>query len=330
MTYRAVRRVAFRIDPERAHRLGLLAARLGRPVATLRSRRLPAAPVEAFGLHFRNPIGLAAGYDKDGRAWRALAALGFGHVEVGTVTPQPQPGNPGVRIDRVPDRSALVNRLGFPSDGAAAVARRLDGRRPPGVVLGVSLGPNADTPPERRIDDYLQLVDVFAPLADYLAINVSSPNTPGLRDLEGAGALGDLVRDIAGRRGGERAVPLLVKLSPDIDDIAAAAVEAVEAGADGLIVTNTTVRRDADTAGLPPGGLSGAPLAPLASRRLRSVLGAVNVPVIASGGLMTPGDVWERLDAGAQLVQLYTGLVYRGPRLVREALRPREASEAQG
>lgn len=321
--YGAARRIGFMLDPERAHRLGLRAVRAGTALSRLRARRHEARPVEAFGLMFSNPLGLAAGYDKDGRAWRALAAVGFGHVEVGTVTPNPQPGNSRPRLERLPGQRALVNRLGFPSDGAAVVAGRLDGKRPSGIVLGVSIGPNADTPPELRLDDYRELVDRLATVADYLAVNVSSPNTAGLRDLERPDALADLLTGIARRRDEAsegRRVPLLVKLSPDLDDMASVVRAAESGGADGLIVGNTTTRRDGATTGAPPGGLSGAPLGQLALTRLGEALVATDLPVIACGGVMTGADVEERLALGARLVQVYTGLVYRGPRLVHEVL----------
>jgi dihydroorotate dehydrogenase len=323
--YRMARRVGFRIDPERAHALALRAVRLGRPLASMRARRHAARPVEAFGLVFRNPLGLAAGYDKDATAWRALAALGFGHVEVGTVTPRPQAGSPRPRLERIPERRAMVNRLGFPSAGVEAVARRIEGRRPGGVILGVSIGPNADTVPERRIDDYRLLVARLAPVADYLAINVSSPNTPGLRDLEDPAALASLLAGIADSRSVVAAanggtVPVLVKLSPDLADLAGAAAAVEAYGADGIILGNTTTDRSGAMAGFGPGGLSGEPLSPKALAGLREVLAATSLPVVACGGVMDVDGVEERLAAGATLVQMYTGLVYRGPRLVHEVL----------
>lgn len=282
------------------------------------------SPVEAFGLRFRNPVGLAAGYDKDGSAWRALAALGFGHIEVGTVTPRAQPGNPKPRVHRLREHRALVNRMGFPGEGADRVAARLGGgKRPGGVILGVSIGPNAATPPPDRVGDYLFLIDRFAPLADYLAVNVSSPNTPGLRDLERelAALLGPLLarRDEWAQRLG-RPLPLVVKLSPDSDDLEGAIRAAEMAGVDGFIVGNTTVSRPGIT-DAPEGGLSGRPLGPIALDCLRRAVAATRLPVVASGGVMTPDDVTERLAAGATLVQMYTGLVYAGPRLLRDSLR---------
>ncbi|MEX0825252.1 MAG: quinone-dependent dihydroorotate dehydrogenase [Acidimicrobiia bacterium] len=320
--YRALRALGFRLDPERAHRLALRGVRLARWAPRRRSRFV-VEPVEAFGLRFRNPLGLAAGYDKDGSAWRALAALGFGHVEVGTVTPRPQPGNPRPRVHRLPEQTALINRMGFPSVGADRVAARLAGRsRPGGVVVGVSIGPNADTPPDQRIADYLTLVDRFSPLADYLAVNVSSPNTPGLRDLESdlAELLGPIVgrRDEWARRLGRR-LPLLVKLSPDSEEFETAIGAAESTGVDGFVVGNTTTARPG-IVDSPDGGLSGSPLAPIALDRLRRAVAATSLPIVASGGVMSPDDVRDRLEAGAVLVQMYTGLVYSGPRLLRDSL----------
>lgn len=310
--YRALRAVGFRMDPERAHHAAL---RLLRATAPFRRRSIPVSdPVEVAGLRFPNRVGLAAGYDKDGTAWRALARLGFGHVEVGTVTPRRQAGNPRPRIVRLPEQEALVNWMGFPGDGADAVAARLQGRRPDGLVLGVSIGPNADTPPERRVDDYLALVDVFAPAADYLAINVSSPNTAGLRDLQEG--IGPLLDTILQRR--TRPVPVFVKISPDLPDPARVARDVEEAGGHGLIVGNTTTTRPGVVGAPERGGLSGRPLGPLAVEVLRRVAAATSLPVIACGGIMSPEGARERRDAGASLVQVYTGLAYRGPRLVRE------------
>lgn len=310
--YRALRSVGFRFDPERAHALALRALR----ASSWLRRRGPIEhdPVTIAGIRFPNRIGLAAGYDKDATAWRALASLGFGHIEIGTVTPRPQPGHPRPRIHRYPDRQALINRMGFPSDGAGAVAPRLGGRRPRGLVLGVSIGPNADTPSDRRAEDYLALVDRFRGLADYLAVNVSSPNTAGLRALEGA-PLEDLLAAIRHRAG---ATPVLVKLSPDLEDPEAAARAAERAGIAGIIAGNTTLHRPGFSADTPPGGLSGEPLGPLALERLHRIAAVTGLPIIACGGIMNAADAHTRLAAGAALVQVYTGLVFRGPRLVRE------------
>jgi dihydroorotate dehydrogenase len=320
MMYRLARRAAFRLDPERAHRFALTAVRHAGRLASMRT--MPEAPVTAFGLRFRNPVGLAAGYDKDATSWRGLASLGFGHLELGTVTPLPQPGNPKPRLRRIPEHGALVNKMGFPSAGAEAVARRLGGERPHGVVLGVSIGPNRTTRPEAWVDDYRMLADTFAPLADYLAVNVSSPNTPGLRDLETAGGIGPVVEAVVDRcqdweaRLG-RPIPVVVKLSPDVADPIAVVAPIDRAGASGIVVGNTTTSRPDGIAAGEDGGLSGAPLGPLAGERLRSVLEVTDLPVVACGGIMSPEDAADRLEAGAALVQVYTGLVYEGPGLIR-------------
>jgi len=325
-SYRLLRNIAFRFDPERVHRLAL------RSYATKRPRRIRTVqnPTTLMGLTFPNVVGLAAGYDKDARGWRGLAALGFGHIEVGTVTPQPQTGNPRPRLFRLPADGGLINRLGFPSDGADAVAGRLGGSRPGGLVLGVSIGPNGFSGLEQAASDYELLVDRFGPLADYLAINVSSPNTPGLRTLESGRELSDLLAKIVARRDLQAAnlgkeVPLVVKLSPDIlSSELAATVGIIEAaGIDGIIVTNTTKQRpqlDSENAG-EPGGLSGGPLREMSLAALREVRTATTLPLIASGGIMTVGEAAQRLEDGASLVQLYSGLVYEGPRLVRSVAR---------
>ena len=320
MIYRLLRAVGFRFDAERAHAMALGALRLTGPFR--RRRAIDHDPVTMCGLPFPNRVGLAAGYDKDAVAWRALASLGFGHIEIGTVTPLPQPGHLRPRITRYPEREALINRMGFPSAGAEVVARRLDGRRPRGLVVGVSIGPNAFTPPERRLDDYLSLVESFAEVADYLAVNVSSPNTAGLRQLQGETLESVLAAIVAARNAaGGRHPPILVKLSPDLGDIVSA-VRAVETSrADGIIVGNTTTTRPGFDGPAAPGGLSGAPLAPLARDALTAVRAATRLPVIACGGIMSAADARDRLAAGATLVQVYTGLVYRGPGLVKEIAR---------
>jgi len=306
--YRLLRAAAFRLDPERAHRLALRTARAAHPLGRLRRRR--GDPVDVFGLTFPNRVGLAAGYDKDAAAWRSLAGLGFGHIEVGTVTPLPQPGNSGDRITRIPERRALINRMGFPSQGAAAMASRLGGRR--NTILGVSIGPNAATPPEGRIADYLALAGRFGPLADYLAINVSSPNTARLRDLEQGDALRGLLGEVVEHSKG---TPMLVKLSPDLDDPAPVVAAIEDSGAHGIILGNTTVTRPEGIPDL-PGGLSGAPLGDLALRTLQRVRRTTSLPLVACGGIMSANDARRRVDAGAELVQIYTGLVYTGPSLV--------------
>ena len=329
--YQRLRPLIFRLDPERAHALTLFGLRLVGalpPLQALVSRWYPVMqrPVQVFGLQFLNPVGLAAGYDKDGLGWRGLACLGFGHIEVGTVTPQPQPGNPRPRLFRLPEDQALINRMGFPGKGADYVLQRLVGRRPPGLVLGVNLGKNKDTPLEEAAQDYLALLRNFAPAADYLAINVSSPNTVGLRRLQARGALEDLLnvliseRDSLQEQSGRRS-PLLLKLAPDLSEteLEDALQVALACGMDGLIAANTTVRRDglhSSRAG-EAGGLSGAPLSKCSLELTRWICNRTQgrLPLISVGGIFSPAQALERLDTGAALVQVYTGLIYAGPAL---------------
>jgi len=332
--YGLIRPLLFRLEPERAHALTLSLLRTAGRFGVMRGllHRLYAAPddpVQVFGLRFRNRLGLAAGYDKDGLAWRGLACLGFGHIEVGTVTPLPQPGNPKPRLFRLPEERALINRMGFPGRGAEFVRGQLGGRRPYGAILGVNLGINKDTPLERAHGDYLRLLESFAPLADYLAINVSSPNTPGLRSLQSQRALEELLGALAERREAlsehyHKRVPLLVKLAPDLDEAALdGALEAMlRAGMDGAIATNTTVERPRLRSRFTsePGGLSGAPLRERSLHAIRHIARVCGgrLPIIGCGGVMEAADVKEMLEAGASLVQVYTGLVYEGPGLIRK------------
>lgn len=335
--YTRLRPWLFRLDPEQAHTLTVNLLRLvGRlPALQSAARRAfalpPAAPVQAFGLQFANPLGLAAGYDKDGLAWRGLACLGFGHIEIGTVTPLRQPGNSTPRLFRLVEDHALINRMGFPGGGAEFVARQLSGPRPSGLVLGVNLGKNKDTPLEDAAQDYLALLPVFAPLADYLAVNVSSPNTVGLRRLQGRQMLGELLAALAqDRRSQEdklgKRLPLLVKLAPDLseDELDDALQVMLEHGVDGVIAANTTLSRGGLTSphANEAGGLSGAPLEARSTQMIRSIhqRAAGRLPVIGVGGVMSAGDARRKLDAGACLVQVYTGLVYHGPGLVQQIL----------
>jgi len=288
----------------------------------------PTKPVSVFGLTFKNQIGLAAGYDKDGIAVQGLSALGFGHVEVGTVTPKPQPGNPSPRVFRLVEDEGVINRMGFPSRGMAYVKKQLSGKKEQASILGVNLGKNKETPNEEAVLDYLALLQNFAGIADYLTINVSSPNTVGLRSLQGREALEGLLTQLHQQRIVEQQtykknLPILVKLAPDLSD--AELAEALEAilntNMDGVIVTNTTLGRE----GLrsmhrgETGGLSGSPLTVKSEAVLRQTLKLVNgkIPVVSAGGIMKPDDAKRRLDMGAALVQVYTGLVYRGPGLVK-------------
>jgi dihydroorotate dehydrogenase len=338
--YQTIRPLLFRLDPEQAHRLTIGLIRLagntpGVPKLLRRLYPAPVRPVQAFGLTFQNPVGLAAGYDKDGLGWRGLACLGFGHIEVGTVTPRPQPGNPTPRVFRLPEARAIINRMGFPGRGAQALVRALSSPRPSGLVLGVNLGKNKDTPLEEAAHDYLSLTQTFAPLADYLAINVSSPNTIGLRRLQARKELEALLIAIVEVRSQQanslnRPVPILVKLAPDLDDAELDdALEAVsQSGVDGVIATNTTISRTA-LAGISgpaariaqqTGGLSGAPLRQVSTEMIRKIARRTggSLPIIGVGGILSVDDAKEKLDAGAVLVQIYTGLIYAGPGLASQ------------
>jgi len=325
-------RVLTRIDAEGAHRSAFRAIRLAEPVLRRPGGRVraKAGPVHAMGLTFRGVLGLAAGFDKNAEGIDALAALGFGHVEVGTVTGEAQPGNDRPRLFRLPVDHAVVNRMGFNNDGAEAVARRLAARerkrgRRTDVVLGVNIGKTKLVPDDEAVRDYTKSARLLAPHADYLVVNVSSPNTPGLRNLQAVTKLEPLlvaVRGVADRVT-DRHVPLLVKIAPDLsdDDVLAVADLAVALGLDGIVATNTTTGRDGlvtdpalvDTAGA--GGLSGAPLTARADeviRLLRSRVGP-DLTLVGVGGLSTVEDARRRLDAGATLLQAYTGFVYGGP-----------------
>jgi dihydroorotate dehydrogenase len=330
--YRLLRQPLFALDPERAHRGALAMAALAERVAGRLASgggpaRWPHLRQTLLGLEFPNPIGLAAGFDKDGVAPHLWARLGFGFAEIGTVTASPQPGNPRPRLFRLAADRAVVNRLGFNSAGADAVAARLRrrlARRPP-IPIGLNVGcsRSAMGDPDREIADYRHSVRALAPLADYLAVNVSSPNTPGLRDLQAPERLGRLLvairESLAGI--GRLHLPVLVKLSPDLADDAIPEVcsAALSSGADGFIASNTTLSRVDCTSPLAGegGGLSGAPLRARATEMVRSVRSAVGSkpPIIGVGGVASVGDVLEKLEAGANLVALYTGLIYEGPGL---------------
>lgn len=326
------RTVLSRMDSEDAHHLGMRVIRLlgARPLASaVRAFTRPdeSLVVEALGLRFPSPFGVAAGFDKDARGALGLGALGFGHVEVGTVTAVPQEGNPRPRLFRlIPDR-ALVNRMGFNNRGAHAAAARLRAlrRRRDRPILGVNIGKSRVVAVDEAIDDYVRSAMLLAPLADYLAVNVSSPNTPGLRTLQAVSTLAPLLRAVQDAAG---ATPLLVKIAPDLDDeeIDAIARLAVDLGLQGIIATNTTISRSglrtdpAVVAAAGEGGLSGAPLKQRSLEVLRRVRAVVpdEFCVISAGGVETAADVRERLDAGATLVQGYTAFLYRGPFWARQ------------
>jgi dihydroorotate dehydrogenase len=276
-----------------------------------------------FGVRFPGPVGLAAGMDKNGVALGAWPALGFGFAELGTVTWHAQPGNPRPRLFRLPDSAAIVNRMGFNNDGAGALAERLAAFGPERAVpVGISLGKSKSTPVEDAVSDYVRSYRALYPYADYVAVNVSSPNTPGLRSLQDRAALDGLLGALAAERSG---VPLLVKVAPDLTDTALGELLEVctEHGIGGVIATNTTLARtgvapgDADRAAAEAGGLSGRPLTERARQVVAFVARESGLPVIGVGGVMEPDDALRLFDAGASLVQLYTGLIYRGPALVR-------------
>jgi dihydroorotate dehydrogenase len=335
IAYRVARPLLFAFEPERIHRLTIAGLRFAGAHAASRALLHLAggvapqadADVRLLGLTFRNRVGIGAGFDKDARAVRGWAALGAGFVEVGTVTPEAQAGNPRPRLFRLKADDALINRMGFNNAGAAALAREVMLVRetlPAGFVVGVNIGRGAATPPENAEDDYLAAFRLVAPVADYVAINVSSPNTPGLRDLQDPQRLTDLLRALrdTGTQLGHPQ-PLLVKLAPDLarDDFETL-VGALAASANGLILSNTTTTRNGirSSSRDEAGGLSGPPLRTgvLEAVSHARVL-APSMPIIASGGIFTAADVAAAFAAGADLVQLWTGLVYRGPGLVGEA-----------
>jgi dihydroorotate dehydrogenase len=329
--YRVLQPLLLRLDAERAHALTLrllsTAHRLG--VLQWMQPRAVSRPVELMGLKFPNRVGLAAGFDKNAVCVDALAALGFGFLELGTVTLRPQPGNARPRIFRIPEAQAVINRMGFPNEGVAALCARLRMRRFRGIC-GVNIGKNAATPLEQAEADYVACLGAVYPYADYVAVNVSSPNTAGLRELQREGQLRVLLESLLRARSRlsvehGRRVPLLVKLSPDLteEELSSAAAIVAELRIDGVIATNTTLARPAleqVPAAREAGGLSGAPLLALATatvRKLRAQLGP-RVAIIGVGGIHSADSARLMLAAGADLLQLYTGLVYRGPRLVSE------------
>ena len=325
-------RVLSRTDPERAHHAAFRAIRAARPALDLRARRLcrDVGPVRAMGLTFPGVLGLAAGFDKNAVGVDALAALGFSFVEVGTVTGEPQPGNPRPRLFRLPQDRAIVNRMGFNNDGAEVVAQRLGRRarargRSSDVVLGINIGKTKLVPEEEATRDYQKSARLLAPYADYLVVNVSSPNTPGLRHLQAVEKLRPLLEAVraAADETAPRRVPLLVKIAPDLsdDDVVAVADLALDLGLDGIVATNTTTSREglrsspADVAATGAGGLSGAPLRERADEvmlLLRKRVGA-DLTLVGVGGIASVEDARARLEAGATLLQAYTGFVYGGP-----------------
>ncbi len=325
-----IRPAMFRLDPERAHDLGMQALKTG--LAHRFSGEAPDegflrqafGPIKIFGLTFKNPIGLAAGFDKNGIAIQPLSMLGFGSIEVGTVTLEPQPGNPKPRIFRLPQQNALINRLGFNNDGAAVVAERLKNITKGNCVIGVNIGKNKDVSNEYAIENYESSFELLSPLADYVTVNVSSPNTPDLRDLQRSAILENLLRSLQAKNIYRK--PLLVKIAPDLEDrdIEMIADISLKLGISGVIATNTTISR----AGVPTdaaeqigsGGLSGKPLEKMSTSVISSIYRYSNgeLPIIGVGGIFTAADAYAKIAAGACLVQAYTGFVYRGPAFANE------------
>ncbi len=322
----------FLLPPEQAHHvtLWLFSAALSVPGVGWLIRRYyalecPQLACKLWGLHFKNPVGLAAGFDKDGRYYRLMAALGFGFVETGTVTPRPQLGNPKPRLFRLPKDRALINRLGFNNEGADALAQRLRLPRPAGLIIGGNIGKNKDTPNERAAEDYIYCFEKLFPYVDYFAVNVSSPNTPGLRDLQEKEPLTRILQQLqALNRQKPVFKPILLKIAPDLtdtqlDDI----IEIVRhTNIAGVIATNTTVSRTGlqeNTEQIGAGGLSGVPLRARATQVIRYLhqKSGGQMIIIGVGGITNAADALEKLQAGATLVQLYTGLVYEGPSIVK-------------
>jgi len=335
MAYRSlVRPLLFRLPPETAHELALHSLSLLPRSFFAKRFSYPALKIERFGLTFTNPVGLAAGLDKNGVALEPLAALGFGFIEAGTVTYHPQPGNPRPRLFRLREDEALINRAGFNNDGAAAFARRVEQHRP-ACVLGVSIGKSKITPLEKATDDYLASFELVYKVADYVAVNISSPNTPQLRELQQSQQLTLLLsalqarnRELQQRYLRASPMPLLVKLSPDLErgDLERIVYVVERAQIDGIIATNTTISREnlrtdaGRVAACGEGGLSGKPLRTRSTRMIAELyeLTGGRIPLVGVGGIFTAEDAWEKITAGASLVQLYTGFIYEGPNIARE------------
>ena len=337
--YALARKFLFGLDPETAHELTMnsLARTQGTPLSAAYCSSKVSDPIELAGLKFPNRVGLAAGLDKNARCIDGLAAMGFGFVEVGTVTPKAQPGNPKPRMFRLPEANALINRLGFNNDGLDAfianvqksAVRKQSGPSP--LLLGLNIGKNAATPIENAVDDYLICLDGVYPHADYVTVNISSPNTKNLRALQSDEALDALLGQIAERRETlatqhRKRVPIFVKIAPDLDD---AQIDVIAAtlkrhAMDGVVATNTTLSRDA-VKGLrhaeEAGGLSGAPVLAASNRVIRQLRAALGqgFPIIGVGGILSGADAVSKIKAGADVVQIYTGLIYQGPGLVTEA-----------
>ena len=331
--YALARNLLFKLSPETSHELSLdligAGGRLG--LNRLVCKRPAALPVKVMGLEFANPVGLAAGLDKNGDAIDGFAQLGFGFLEIGTVTPRPQPGNPKPRLFRLPEAEAIINRMGFNNYGVDHLLGRVEAAQYKGV-LGINIGKNFDTPVERAVDDYLACLNKVYPHASYVTVNVSSPNTPGLRSLQFGDSLKQLLEALRQRQEdlaqlyGKR-VPLAIKIAPDMSDEETVEVARalVEAGMDAVIATNTTLSREGVEGllhGDEAGGLSGAPVRDKSTHTVKVLAAELGgrLPIIAVGGITEGRDAAEKIAAGASLVQIYSGFIYKGPKLVREAV----------
>jgi dihydroorotate dehydrogenase len=331
MSYSYLQSLLFRLEPETAHRVSMLGMDVGEITGLSQLLIKPVdAPVEVMGIQFPNAVGLAAGLDKNAEHIDGLAALGFGFVEVGTVTPRPQPGNPKPRLFRIPEHQAIINRMGFNNKGVDYLIEQVDNSRFQGV-LGINIGKNFDTPVERATDDYLRCLRKVYTRASYITVNVSSPNTPGLRSLQFGESLNELLAALKQEQARladyhGRYVPIAVKIAPDMEreEIELVAQALLEYQLDGVIATNTTLDRNGignSPVGEEAGGLSGAPVRAKSTQVIRSLANVLNgrIPIIGVGGICSGADAADKIKAGASLVQIYSGFIYKGPKLVREA-----------
>lgn len=334
-TYPLARKILFRLNAERAHQWSLSALRLAETCGILKGIAGETScrqPIECMGLRFPNSLGLAAGLDKEGNAIDAFGRLGFGFIEIGTITPRPQTGNSKPRLFRLPEHEAIINRMGFNNPGIEEGVANVRRAKTFGGVVGFNIGRNKDTPNDKAIDDYLACLRGAWPVADYIAVNLSSPNTPGLRDLQGADVAARLLERLQRERevlfrGSGRNVPLAIKVAPDLksDEIRALSRVFLDHGLDGLIATNTTIERsgvESHPGHSEPGGLSGAPLTQASTNVISAFYSELGgkIPIIGVGGIMSASDARQKFAAGATLLQLYTGFIYHGPKLIREIL----------
>jgi dihydroorotate dehydrogenase len=330
--YGLVRKVMFKMSGETSHELGLdmLGAAERLSLLSYIAPKIPDCPVESMGITFPNPVGLAAGLDKNGDYIDAFARLGFGFIEIGTITPRSQPGNPKPRLFRLAEKQAIINRMGFNNKGVDHLVEQVKKAKFKGV-LGINIGKNFDTPVENAVDDYLICLNKVYQYATYITVNISSPNTPGLRDLQFGDTLDELLAPIRARQlelaeeFGYK--PVLVKIAPDMDEenVRLVAETLIKNNIDGVIATNTTLSREGVEGhqfGAEAGGLSGAPLEDSATETVAALVVALNgkLPVIGVGGILDGAGAVEKIDAGAQLVQIYSGFIYRGPELIRESV----------